>query len=195
VRNLRVDEEVVDAGGRRLGHVQRLVVDEQANQVTHLVVEDRLVGIGHVRDRGDGLVADLGREELLRQPEARRELVDEAPAHWIPPDGYALRNFLRIASALIGQGPYVPPVHLDLDLSAVHEITPGSRLWHDGEQVGEVARVDTDDSGRVAALVIRRPGVFGQQVVLPSGHVTEVVGNNVFVNLDERELGSLPEAP
>jgi hypothetical protein len=195
VRNLRVGEEVVDAEGGRLGHVQRLVVDEQANQVTHLVVEDRLVGIGHLRDRGDGLVADLGRDELLRQPHAHGELVDEAPAHWIPPDGYALRNFLRIVSALIGQAPYVPPVHLDLDLSAVHEITPGSRLWHGQEQLGEVARVDTDDSGRVAALVVRRPGVLGHEVVLPSGHVTEVVGNNVFVNLDEHEIGTLPEAP
>ncbi|MBO0686508.1 MAG: PRC-barrel domain-containing protein, partial [Candidatus Dormibacteraeota bacterium] len=38
VRTFRTGEEVLDREGRRLGSVERLVVDEGAHRVTHLVV-------------------------------------------------------------------------------------------------------------------------------------------------------------
>jgi sporulation protein YlmC with PRC-barrel domain len=194
VRSLRVREEVLGRDGRRLGTVERLVVDERAHRVTHVVVHGRLVGVGRLKD-GDGtrLTADLDRDELARQPEARPELVGEPGHNWRAPGGYSIGDFLAIVSALVGQEPYVPPVHLDLDMSAVHEIAPGSPVFSGSEQVGEVSQVLTDEAGQVSALVLRRPGVLGRRVRLPSDRVVEVVGTAVHVDLSDAEIEALPD--
>ncbi|HXM59018.1 MAG TPA: hypothetical protein VOB72_26700 [Candidatus Dormibacteraeota bacterium] len=194
MRSLRVGEEVLGRDHRRLGTVERLVVDEQAHRVTHLVVAGRLLGVGRVSDAdGARLVADIAREDLAGQPEARPELVTEPGGHWRAPGGYSLRDFLAIASALVGQGPYVPPVHLDVDLSAVHEIAPGSPVFSGNDHVGDVSQVLTDDGGQVTSLVLRRPGVRGRRVQLAPDRVTEVVGTAVHVSLTAEEVEGLPE--
>lgn len=193
MRKLRPGEPVVGRDGRSLGSIERLVVDEQAHRLTHLVVEGRLVGVGRVTALADErLRTDLNQEELLRQPEAHDVLVSPPAPHWLAPRGYSLRDFLRIASALIGQEPYVPPVHLDLDLSAVHELKEGSQVWSGGKQVGEVSEVLTTGGDKVRALVLQRPGLLGTRHVLPVSHVTEVVGTNVHVDLTELEIAGLP---
>jgi hypothetical protein len=194
VRSLRVGEEVLGSDRRRLGTVERLVVDEQAHRVTHLVVAGRLLGVGRVSDvDGARLSADVDAAGLARLPEARPELVETPGGHWRAPGGYSLEDFLAIASALIGQGLYVPPVHLDLDLSAVHEIVPGSPVFSGGRHVGDVNQVLTGDGGDVTLLVLRRPGVLGRRVKLPPEHVTEVVGTAVHVDLSEDEVEALPD--
>ncbi len=170
------------------------MVDEHAHRVTHLVIGGRLVGAGQVSDaNGSRLTADLDRDQLARQPEARPELVSEPGRHWRAPGGYSLEDFLAIASALVGQTPYVPPVHLDLDLSTVHEITPGSPVFSGSEHVGDVSQVLTDDGGRVTSLVLRRPGILGRRVRVSPDRVTEVVGRAVHVSLTEAEIEALPD--
>ncbi len=194
MRELRIGEEVTGRRGERIGTVERLVVDENAHRVTHIVVDGRLVGVKRLKPgRPDQLATDLDQDELRTLPELGRAQVGPAARHWTAPAGYALGNFLRIAGALIGQGPYVPPVHADPDLVAVHEITTGSPVWHGGTRLGEVARVLTDESGDVSELVLHRPGVFGLNLRLPADRVTEVVGNNVHVSLTESEVEALPE--
>jgi hypothetical protein len=193
VRQLRVGEEVLDKDGGRLGLVERLVVDERAHAVTHLVVEGRLVGMARVRAvDGDRLAADIGRDELLRQPEDHADAVAAPPGHWVAPSGYTLDSFLRIVTALVGQGPYVPPIHADLDLTGIHEIMPGTAVWSGGRRVAEVTRVDTDDQSQIAALLLRLPGFAGHRVVMPAAHVVEVVGANVYVDLDREGIEALP---
>lgn len=193
MRSLRVNEEVLGRDGRRLGLVERLVVDEQGHRVTHVVVDDRLVGVGHLTDvAGALLTADLDRDELARQPEARPELVGEPGRHWRAPGGYSLSDFLALVTALVGQEPYVPPVHLDLDLSAVHEIAPGSPVFAGREHVGDVSEVLMDEAGEITSLVVRRPGIRGHLVRVASDRVVDVVGTAVHVHLGEAEIDALP---
>jgi len=194
VRSLRIGEEVVGAGGRRLGQLERIVVDEQAHRVTHLVVAGRVVGIQRFRDLDrEHLVVDLDEERLRRQPEALPDVVGTAGDHWRAPGGYALGDFLGIASALVGQGVYVPPVHLDLDLSAVHQIAPGSPVFSGRRHVGNVSQVLTDDAGAVVSLVLRHAGLVGTRRLVPADHVVEVIGSTVHLDLAEREIEALPE--
>jgi sporulation protein YlmC with PRC-barrel domain len=193
VRNLRIGEEVLGSDGRRLGTVDRLVVDERAHRVTHLVIGGHLLGVGRVRDAGGArLTADLDRDGLARQPEARPELAREPGGHWRAPGGYSLGDFLAIASALVGPGPYTPPAHLDLDLSAVHEITPGSPVFSGRQHVGDVSQVETDEAGEITTLVLHRPGILGARVLLPPDRVTEVIGSTVHVDLTAADLEALP---
>jgi len=194
VRDLRIGEEVLGPDGHRLGQLERIVVDEQAHRVTHLVIDGHVVGVQHVQEvDGARLRADLDRERLRRQPEALPEVLGRPGEYWRVPGGYAVGDFLRILSALIGQGPYVPPVRLDLDLSAVHEITPGSPVFSGRAHVGSVSRVLTDDAGRVTSLVLRRPGLLGRRRLLPAEHVVEVIGSSVHVDLSEDEIQALPD--
>jgi hypothetical protein len=86
----------------------------------------------------------------------------------------------------------VPPTHLDVDLSAVHEIVPGSPVFSGSEHVGDVSQVLMDDAGQVTSLVLRRRGMRGRRVELPPDHVTEIVGSAVHVDLSGTEVEALP---
>jgi hypothetical protein len=191
VRALRIGEEICAPGGVRLGTLQRLVVDERAHALTHLIVNDRVVGVNHFQARPDGrLTCDLGRTEVATMPALEHATLTGPPPHWQAPRGYSLNDFLRIAGALFGQGPYVPPVDLEPDISAIHEITAGSPVWFGKEHLGEVAAVLAEDD-RLSHLVVRR-GHFSEGRLVPVDKVAEVIGNNVHLKLNQRELESLP---
>jgi uncharacterized protein YrrD len=192
MRELRIGENVLAPDGERLGEVERLVIDPTAHRVTHIVVDGRVLGLARIRDAGpDGLVADVGRDGMTRLPEVHSELLGTPDEVWSPPPGYRLQNFLSLAGAIVGQGPYVPPVQADLDLSAVHEITPSSPVWSGKRRLGEVAEVLTDDSGALIDFVLDR-GFLHRRVRVPAGRVVEVIGNNVHVDLTEEEVAELP---
>lgn len=194
MRLLKPGDTVIGSDGSRLGAVERLVIDEASHRITHVVVSGRLVGLGRLRDAGaGGLAADLGRAELERLPEPHDEFVSPPGRHWRPPAGYVLQSFLAVANALVGQAPYTPPVEADLDLGSEHEIVGGSPVWSGTTRIGEVERVESDESGALVGLVVRR-GWRGPRVKVPPGRVTEVVGTNVHTDLSPAEVDELPEA-
>ena len=151
-------------------------------------MDDRLLGVRRLRDGADGLVAELDRAELERLPRSDHDHVGAPGEHWTAPLGWTLENFLRITGALIGQSPYVPPVHFDPQLEDVHEITAGSPVWNGNHKLGEVERVITGDGGSVAELIIKREGILSGHARVPGSRITEVVGNNVHTDLAPEEL-------
>lgn len=190
MRELRVGEDVLAADGSRLGQVQRLVVDEGAHQVTHLVVDDRVVPLERFRDAGpDGLGTDLEAGDLEKLPRHDEAGLEPPGEHWQAPPGYALGNFLAVAGALLGNAPYQPPIHADLvPGEGAHEITAGSPVWAGRKRIGHVVEVLTDDGGRTTELVMAREGLLGEHVVVPVAKVVEVVGVNVQVDLSETDI-------
>src|ERR1700730_5009864 len=130
MREIRIGEDVLAPDGERLGTVERLGGGPGAHQITHIVVHGRMLGIARLRDGGgDGLIADVNREEFGKLPEVHPDQVRPAGEGWRAPAGHTLQHFLSVAEAIVGQGPYVPPVHADLDVSNIHEITPSSPVW------------------------------------------------------------------
>jgi hypothetical protein len=198
VKTLRIGQDVLAADGSRLGTIERLVVDEGAHQVTHLIVEDRVVPIGEFRDAGpDGLATKLDDAGLAAFPRHDESSLEAPGEHWEPPAGYQLQNFLAVAGALLGNAPYLPPVHADLTPGeSASEITAGSPVWAEDRQIGHVIEVLTDDKGKVTELVMAREGVLGAHVVIPLEKVIEVVGSNVQVDLNETDVDLLePHRP
>jgi hypothetical protein len=192
VRTLRIGEEVLDREGHRLGSVERLVVDEKAHRITHLVVDGHLLGLDRVSEAGpERLRADLARSDLERLPEVHEGVVVPAGEHWRPPAGYQLGNYLRIAEAIIGGSPYVPPVAADLELEETPEIKAGSPVWSGQRQLGKVTRAVADPDGTLRELVVRHDLLDGERRV-PADRVTEVVGTNVHVDLTDQEFEALP---
>lgn len=193
MRQLRLGEDVLAVDGSRLGKVDRLVVDEGAHMVSHLVVADHVVPLSRFRDAGpDGLATDLDSAGLEQFPLHDDATLSAPGDHWSPPEGYQLHNFLALAGALLGNAPYQPPVHADLTPGATgHEITTGSPVWIDDRRIGHVVEVVADDSGAVERLVMLREGVGGGRVLIPVSKVIEVVGPNVQVDLSEIDLDLL----
>ena len=98
MKTLRIGEDVLAADGSRLGTIERLVVDEGAHQVTHLIVEDRVVPLAEFRDAGpDGLATKLDRAGLEAFPRHDESSLEAPGEHWEPPAGYQLQNFLAVA--------------------------------------------------------------------------------------------------
>jgi len=195
MRRLEIGEDVLAADGRRLGTVERIVVDEAAHAVTHLVVDSHAVELVHFKDAGpDGLACDLGRQDLARLPRADEDPFAEPGENWQAPAGYALNEFLGLAGSLIGQAPYIPPVHTDFgETDEVHEITEGSPVWSGHDRLGRVNEVESDDEGRLTALIVDG-GLFEVPRRLPISRVVRVAGNNVHTDLRREELDGLEPA-
>jgi PRC-barrel domain len=194
MRKLDPGEQVFGSDGERLGSVSRLVVDESAHRVTHLVVGDRVVGIGHLRPSPDGrLTVDFDHEGFQSQPDITAARVEGVPTHWQAPEGWTHSSFVRIAGALFGQAPYTPPVEVDDDVANVHELTEGSPVWSGYTELGRIRAVDAADDGAISRIVVEseRPR---RKVVVPIDAVQEVVGNNVHLNLSPDDFEKLPTA-
>ena len=193
MKALRIGEDVLAADGSRLGTVERLVIDEGAHQVTHLVVEERVLPLAEFRDAGaDGLATRLDRAGLDAFPRHDESSLEGPGEHWRPPEGYRLENFLAVAGALLGNAPYLPPVHADLTPGeSASEITAGSPVWTGDRQIGHVVEVLTDEKGNVRELVMAREGLRGEHVVIPLEKVIEVVGSNVQLDLNDTDVDLL----
>ena len=193
MKMLRIGEDVLAADGSRLGTVERLVVDEGAHQVTHLVVGDRVLPLAEFRDAGpDGLATNLDSAGLEAFPRHDETALEAPGEHWEPPEGYQLHNFLAVAGALLGNAPYLPPVRADLTPGeSASEITAGSPVWTGDRKIGHVVEVITDEKGRVRELVMAREGLRAEHVVIPLEKVIEVVGSNVQVDLNDTDVDLL----
>ena len=192
MRPLEIGEDVLGRDGSRIGALERLVVDERAHAVTHLVVDGRVVGARHFADDEEGnLVCDLDRKGLEAQPDLAHSSLAGVPDRWQPPRGYVLHSFLRIAEALVGQTAYVPPVSVEPDAQSAHEITDGSPVWSGEHRLGMVRSVLTADDGTVTGLVVQH-GLLEEEVELPADRITEVIGNNVHTDLDPEAFADLP---
>lgn len=194
MRTLHPGEQVIGPRGERLGWVSRLVVDEAAHKVTHLVIGDRVVGLSHLRRAQDGrLTLDLDRNGLRAQPDIPAARLEGVPAHWRVPAGWVQDNFLRIAGAFVGQEPYTPPIEVDDDAANVHEVTPGSPVWSGYTELGRVELVDTADDGTITRLIVQAHHPR-RRLAVPVQAVQEVVGNNVHLNLSPADFAKLSPA-
>lgn len=193
MREFHPGEDVLWPDGTQAGAVDRIVVDEKAHSVTHLVVDGRLVSLARLRDAGpDGLVLELDRAGFAKLPRLDHGHVVAPGEHWEAPSGHALSDFLAIAEALVGQSPYIPPVHAELAGDEVRQITVGSPVWFADEEVGEVERVLTGDRGALQELVVHRAALLGAHVRVPAANVIDVIGNNVHLDLPPEEVDKLP---
>lgn len=195
MRSIRHGEDLLARDGSRLGQVDRIVVDEAARRVTHVVVDARAVPIGHVRDAGpDGLASDLDRRQLQELPDADEPPFAAPGENWEPPEGYRLEHFLTLVgdfARAVGPGPFRPPVHIETGASEIHEITAHSPVWCGDHQVGHVEGLTWDDEARVYGVVVR-PGLLGHLREVPVDRVREVVANNVHLDMTPQEFDHIP---
>lgn len=207
--------EVFTAKGEEVGHIDRVVMDPQTKEVSHIVVrkgffftEDKVVPIDLIaaatedrvvlrEDAGD-LQALPPFEETHYIPANEAELRASYPAgyapplYWYPPYGAAMWN------------PYTYPGYAELPYRTETErnipegtvaLKEGAKVISaDGEQVGKVEQVLTDAmADRATHLLISNGLLLKEKKLIPTLWISEVGEDEVHLTVGLRFLDQLRE--
>jgi uncharacterized protein YrrD len=207
--------DVYSSDGEKLGTVRAIVLQPGANEVTHIAVDAG----PHFPEPGFG-DANIVSVEIAHLKSASGDRVDldltEAAFQDMPP--YEHRHFFQapdaerlqdesglvarvwnagvaIATSLasLGSGLTVPAEHF-AKASFERSILEGSPVWRNepNTEIGEVERVLVDEkTDEIAALVIKRGGLFQHEVVLPMRYVTEIREGVIHAQLTDDEIEAL----
>jgi uncharacterized protein YrrD len=220
LEDLHIGVSVSGRDGARLGTLKRIVVERDGQRVLSLVVEPGLIESGNALAPGGwdkprarvvpaGLVRHAGdqRLELDCDETAFRQfpLFEEEQAITVEqeqPAGtsharFQLGDVIRYISSAAGLGgaPYLPPESVSFDEpSGSAEIAEGTPVWRrqPPSEIGEVERVLLDaQTQRIAALVVKRKGLFGHRVLLPMSEVSDIEDGVVHITLGPSEVDAL----
>jgi len=219
--NLRHDAPVLSSDGAEVGKLHAVVVDPRDDEVTHIVVNAGphfpSPGFGAPKLVSVPIGQMDGAEErdvVLRCSEAEfAALASYVERDFLPPPedeaGSApqrepegllpIRRMWDAATALaasFGQQLVGIPVPRETFQVARFErqIVYDSPVWRlePHQQIGEVERVLVNhDSDEIEALVVRRGGLFSEDVVLPIEYVTEILDGMVRVELSDAQVAAL----
>jgi len=206
----KVGTKVFTAGGKRVGTIDRIVIEPDTNELTHLIVqegflftESKIVPMSLVGPATEDQVILLGREERLDEfPDfqeshfvsAERRL-SSMPAmnnrvrtlYWYPP--------LGISTGLAS--PHVPHYVVkteNIPKSTVALEVGVSVMCSDGKYVGNVERVFTDaQEGRATHLLIAEGFFLKEKKLIPTRWISNVFENEISLSVDSTLVKNLPE--
>jgi uncharacterized protein YrrD len=211
---LRKGATVTTADGKRIGDVERVVLDPQTKEVTHIVVEkgilfttDKLVPIS--------LVGTATEEEVaLREPAGDLEaLPDFEETHYVPadkPPGKERRSEAHTQSLLwyppVGGLGFGRPGRVGAPLPDVDRVVErnipedtvalkeGAEVYsQDGEHVGDVEEVLTDpQQHQVTHLVLSKGMVLKEKKLVPAAWISSMLPEAVTLCVSSSLLRGLP---
>lgn len=213
---LKEGTEVVTADRKKVGKINRFVLNPATNEVTHFVVqkgwllpEDKVVPFDMVRSADeDKVVLNEGIDNFNELPPFEEtqyvKVNDEtagrttggnypnfAPAYyWYPPRD----NIGYPAYGLVY--PYWPPTETQQNIPAnTVPLKEGSNVMSlDDKHVGDVERLLVEpEANRVTHLVISQGLVFKDRKMVPAGWIRSVEENKVHLNVSAKVLESLPD--
>lgn len=188
---LREGTHVVDAHGDDLGKIERYVIDPSARTVTHVVIEK---GVVFPRERVAPVDAlePTDREDRLRLDDtvAAEDLPPFEDRHYIDLEAQrdAALEPLAPYPALAWAYPTMPvagypayPMVGATPMETTHNVPEGSVvvsegvevLADDGESVGRIKEVGTDEMGHLAYVIVD-PGWFRSEQLIPSHWIQNI---------------------
>jgi uncharacterized protein YrrD len=205
--------KVLKADGERVGTIDRVVLDPDTKEVTHLVVEkgllfteDKVVPISLVGPATEDEVTlreDAGDLEKLpafqeshyvpveRGPHAPGAADWARPVYLYPPTGAWWTT--------AGFGDYTKPHYVAKTEKNIPEGTvaleEGAKvIGSDGERVGDVERIFTDPlEERATHLLISEGLILKEKKLVPTGWMSNVFEDEVHLSVDSDFVESLPE--
>jgi uncharacterized protein YrrD len=210
--------EVQTADGRKVGRVDRVVIDPESKKMTHLVVKkgflftrDKVVPIEEINSTSEDSIV------LKAERNASYDYPDFEETHFVPvkDDETSSYQDRRPASKLawyhpvpnaawwrLEMGSYPgfkrPPYVRTTDRSIPEGTVPveeGAKvLSKDGEHVGDVERVFTDqDEQRVTHLLIKKGMISKSRKLIPTMWVADVGEKQIRLSIDALFVEHLPE--
>jgi len=205
----RKDAQVFSADGHSVGHIDRVVLDPQTKEVTHLIVrkgllltKDRVLPIALITSSAEkrvNVIANANEVDQLPEFEEKQYVpiqggeVPETTAptpnfYWYPVAPYS------IAPPIGVQPPgYVEETHRNIPEELV-ALKAGARvLDNQGEQVGQVEQVFSDtQSDHVTYFVLSHGVLFKERKLVPVTWIDIVSDDEIRLNVPEDRVEKLP---
>jgi uncharacterized protein YrrD len=206
--------KVFTADGERVGTIDRVVLEPDTKEVTHLVVqkgflftEDKVVPMSlvgpatedHVtlREDADGLEALPDFEESHYVPIDRGRQPAPGSAHWARP----LYLYPPIGAwwEIGGYADYARPQYVAKTEKNIPEGTvaleEGAKVMSSNEEhVGDVERIFTDPlEDRATHLLVSEGLILRDRKLIPTGWMSTVHEDEVHLSVDSDLVESLPE--
>lgn len=210
----REGAKVVTADGERVGSVDRVVLEPESKEVTHLVVEkgflfgeDKVVPmslVGPATEEKVTLRRDAGNLEDLPNFEESHYFPAETepqrppePATWARP----LYLYPPVGSwwSSGGYAAYTQPQYV---LKTERQIPEGTIalkegakvVSSDGEQIGDIERIFTEpQENRATHLLISEGLILKEKKLIPTRWLSTVLEDEVFLSVDSDFVERLPE--
>ena len=205
---------VFTVDGREVGHIDRVVMEPQTKEVTHVVVrkgflftDDKVVPIDFIATATEDRVAlrsDVGDLNALPKfeethyipipdtvPGTAPSAKDSTPLYWYPPIG--LTPWGAPDAAQLGP-VYVSHTEQNIPEGTV-ALKEGSKvISSDEKHVGNVERVFTDSrTNRVTHLLISQGLILTERRLVPITWVRLVLEDEVHLTVNSQQLDSLPQ--
>jgi uncharacterized protein YrrD len=221
--HIRLGDPVFSQDGRKLGHVDRLILDDRRRRVKALVVHkllqaaDKMIEMSQVERVGeDGIHLRITADEAARLPAFVREgFIEVAPeaalhalyAALMPGPGTILaaapvagRRTIEEATAdtRLSSIPADAKVTVESNVPDYYDVigTGTDVIAADGRKVGTVAEVMVDRNGFVSGFVIREGFLFTRDVFIPVAWIAEIGSERIRLKVSaEQAEASAQQAP
>ena len=208
--------EVFTADGERVGTIDRVVLEPDTKQVTHLVVqkgllftEDKLVPISLVgpttedrvtlrRDAGDlEKLPDFEKSHYVPVDRSPQSQLASGSAHWARP----MYMYPPVGSWLSSGGydadaapQYVARTEKQIPEGTVALEEGANVISTDGKRIGDIERIFTDPlADRATHLLISEGLILKDKKLIPTRWMTNVLEKEVHLSVDSDFVESLPE--
>ena len=200
---------VYTADGKKVGDIERFVVDPRERTVAGLVVrkgflftEDKVVPIEKVNSATEERVV------LRSDVDASEDLPPFEQAHYVMPDTTPRQGNYSTESVsplyyypppnigVWNSGVYAPPNLMVEERNIPEDTIPlkkgASVISSDGDKIGDVERILTDsDTGRITHFSVKQGVFFQEERLIPVGWVKNVLEDKVHLAVNSDTLEQL----
>ena len=208
--------KVVTTGGETVGSIDRVVIDPQSKEVTHVVVrkgfllpEDKVVPIDYFQSAAeDQAILHSNTDDLDALPSFEEthyipweeETVSPRTGYaqsyyWYPPAATPWWGYPGYAG-YYGYAPYVTPRQVERNIpKGSVPLEEGAKVVSaDGEAVGSVKRIFTDTkTDRVTHFVVSEGLIFKEKRLIPTAWVKNIKEDEVELSVDAKVVERLRE--
>lgn len=210
----REGADVFTWDGEKVGDIERVVLDPESKEVTHVVVEkgflfttDKVVPVSLIGPTTEDRVTlreDAGDLEALPDFEEKHFVaITETEEPEVSPPGYVRPIYWYPPAGLTwwgtpGYGYHIPPYVIQTERHVPEgtvALAEGAKVvGSDGEHVGDVEAVLTDpEQDRATHLLISQGLLLTEEKLVPTTWVSMVMEDEVHLAVGSQLLDQLPE--
>lgn len=209
--------KVFTSDGKRVGTLDRIVIDPNTQELTHLIVQkgflftqDKVIPMGMVsKATEDEVTLRKNGDELEEFPDFIESQFVSAGGDNIPPDSPASKQRVHTifwyppikrmsgAGYLIDPGPVsqfklVETINIPKETVALVE--GADVISSDGEHVGDIEKVFLDPEQNTVTHFLISAGLFlKEKKLIPTLWLTKVLNDEVHLSVDSKLINRLPE--
>ncbi len=216
----RENSDVRTADGEKIGNVERVVLDPQTKEVTHLVIqkgflftEDKILPLDLVDTTIDSVHKDevwlrKTSDDLMELPDFQETHylpINEEPypedmrqdnyrqVYWYPPLGSAY--YPGLSYAIQPEATYATPVEEKNIPEGTVALKEGAKVISaDNTHIGDVEKIFTDSqTGRATHLLISRGLLLQEKKIVPTHWIRELKEEDVHLGVTLDFINNLPE--